>query len=327
MNNLPTLIKFRPVFKEVIWGGKRIAEFKGIPSQGDHVGESWELSPMPGRESIAEGGPFAGRTLNEIVEEYPNEVLGSRAVSRFGARFPLLVKFIDSADDLSIQVHPDDMLAMRRHGSLGKSEMWLSLRPAEGAYLYAGFNRKLTPEEFRKAVKENTIIGDLKKFYTREGDTFFLPAGRVHSIGKGNFVLEIQEASDLTYRIYDYDRRDAEGNPRALHVEESIDAIDFHDLDMRAGHVWPEAGKSEVMTSTQHFKASLLEIAEPTKIALPTGQSFTILIVVKGNAEVEGADGEKHLLTCGTTVLVPAATEQLTAAPTDGRAQIVTVEI
>ena len=184
------ILKFEPIFKSVIWGGQRIARFKGIAPQGDHIGESWELSPMEGNESVVAEGPFKGIGLNRLIADRGDEIMGTRLMKACGGRFPLLIKFIDSTDDLSVQVHPDDDLAARRHnGSLGKTEMWYSILPAEGAYLYAGFSRRLDADSFRSAVADNSIIDILRRHDTRPGDVFFLPAGRIHSIGRGNFVL------------------------------------------------------------------------------------------------------------------------------------------
>ncbi|WP_290391676.1 type I phosphomannose isomerase catalytic subunit, partial [Paramuribaculum intestinale] len=195
------------------------------------IGESWEISAVPGHVSVVDRGPLAGQSLTELIDTYGADLVGRHIYERYGSAFPLLIKLIDAKAYLSVQVHPDDDLAARRHnGSLGKTEMWYSILPAEGAYLYAGFSRRLDADSFRSAVADNSIIDSLRRHDTRPGDVFFLPAGRIHSIGRGNFVLEIQEASDITYRIYDYDRRDAQGNPRQLHIEESVGAIDFNDI-------------------------------------------------------------------------------------------------
>lgn len=302
---LPVL-KFTPVFKSVIWGGKRIAEFKGLPSQGDHVGESWELSPMKGNESVVAEGPFKGSTLPEMMQRYGKEIMGARLFEKYGTKFPLLVKFIDSTDDLSIQVHPDDALAKERHDSLGKTEMWYSVNPADDAYLYAAFKEKITPDEFRAKVADNTIVDVLGKFYPKKGDVFFLPAGRVHSIGRGNFVLEIQEASDITYRIYDYDRRDAQGNPRQLHIEESVDAIDYDDTQMTVGHADPAPGEEIVLEKCPFFTTTLVEVSGSKRLDLTARDSFSIIIATRGNATLMSPEGEVTELTQGTTVLVPA---------------------
>ncbi len=321
------ILKFTPIFKSVLWGGKRIAQFKNMPPQGDHVGESWELSPMKGNESVVSEGPMKGRTLPELMISDGEEIMGKRLYAKYGDKFPLLIKFIDSTDDLSIQVHPDDELAAKRHNSLGKTEMWFSVLPAEGAYLYAGFKKQITPEQFRAMVADNTIVDVLGKFYPKRGDMFFLPAGRVHSIGRGNFVLEIQEASDITYRIYDYDRRDAQGNPRQLHIEESVDSITYNDTEMTVDHFEPKAGEEIVMESCPFFTTTLMEIEGTTTLKLAERDSFSVVISTRGNAVLTAPDGSKTILNQGETVLVPASMESLDITASGDSCEIVTTYI
>lgn len=321
------ILKFTPIFKSVLWGGKRIAQFKNMPPQGDHVGESWELSPMKGNESVVSEGPMKGRTLPELMISDGEEIMGKRLYANYGDKFPLLIKFIDSTDDLSIQVHPDDELAAKRHNSLGKTEMWFSVLPAEGAYLYAGFKKQITPEQFRAMVADNTIVDVLGKFYPKRGDMFFLPAGRVHSIGRGNFVLEIQEASDITYRIYDYDRRDAQGNPRQLHIEESVDSITYNDTEMTVDHFEPKAGEEIVMESCPFFTTTLMEIEGTTSLKLAGRDSFSVVISTRGNAVLTAPDGSKTILNQGETVLVPASMESLDITASGDSCEIVTTYI
>lgn len=318
------IFKFTPIFKSVLWGGKRIAEFKGLPSQGDHVGESWELSPMPGHESVVSEGPFAGKTLPELLAAYGREILGNKVYDQTGGKFPLLIKFIDSTQDLSIQVHPNDALAQKRHNSLGKTEMWYSVMPAEGAYLYAGFSQPMTPEKFRKDVADNTIVDDLGKYFVKKGDVFFLPAGRVHSIGQGNFVLEIQEASDITYRIYDYNRRDAEGNLRQLHIDESVDAITYNDVAQEVKNVNPRPGERLELEKCEYFTTDVINIDKEFKLSLPVEESFTILIATRGDIEAVTPDGASVKLPQGQTALVPASIPALTLK---GNGEVVTVSI
>ena len=321
------ILKFTPIFKSVLWGGKRIAQFKNMPPQGDHVGESWELSPMKGNESVVSEGPMKGRTLPELMISDGEEIMGKRLYANYGDKFPLLIKFIDSTDDLSIQVHPDDELAAKRHNSLGKTEMWFSVLPAEGAYLYAGFKKQITPEQFRAMVADNTIVDVLGKFYPKRGDMFFLPAGRVHSIGRGNFVPEIQEASDITYRIYDYDRRDAQGNPRQLHIEESVDSITYNDTEMTVDHFEPKAGEEIVMESCPFFTTTLMEIEGTTTLKLAERDSFSVVISTRGNAVLTAPDGSKTILNQGETVLVPASMESLDITASGDSCEIVTTYI
>ena len=306
------ILKFDPIFNSVIWGGKRIAEFKGLPSQGDHIGESWELSPMEGHESVVSQGTFKGATLPSLIANHGNEIMGERLMKKYDGKFPLLIKLIDSSDDLSVQVHPDDELAAKRHNSLGKTEMWYSIAPAEGAYLYAGFSKHIDAAEFRRQVAENEIIPSLHKYFTHPGDIFFLPAGRVHSIGRGNFVLEIQEASDITYRIYDYDRRDAQGNPRQLHVEESVDAIDFDDTaDLPAENELGVVGELRPLAESSYFKTEIARVDGTMTIDLAARNSFTILVATAGELTVKNADGEISLRQ-GETALVAASTPSIT---------------
>ena len=321
------ILKFTPIFKSVLWGGKRIAQFKNMPPQGDHVGESWELSPMKGNESVVSEGPMKGRTLPELMISDGEEIMGKRLYAKYGDKFPLLIKFIDSTDDLSIQVHPDDELAAKRHNSLGKTEMWFSVLPAEGAYLYAGFKKQITPEQFRAMVADNTIVDVLGKLYPKRGDMFFLPAGRVHSIGRGNFVVEIQEASDITYRIYDYDRRDAQGNPRQLHIEESVDSITYNDTEMTVDHFEPKAGEEIVMESCPFFTTTLMEIEGTTTLKLAERDSFSVVISTRGNAVLTAPDGSKTILNQGETVLVPASMESLDITASGDSCEIVTTYI
>ncbi len=320
---LPVL-KFTPIFKSVLWGGTRIAEFKGIESQGDHVGESWELSPMPGHESEVADGPFKGKTLPEMLHEHGREIMGEKLYERYGDHFPLLIKFIDSTQDLSIQVHPDDELAAKRHNSLGKTEMWYSVLPTPTAYLYAGFNRGMTPETFRSMVADSTIVDALTKYYTKPGDVFFLPAGRVHAIGEGNFVLEIQEASDITYRIYDYNRRDAQGNLRQLHVDESVDAINYNDKTQEVKNVTAKPGEQALVEDCPYFTTTLVNVDGEFFLPLAKRQSFTLLIATKGSLVVVDSEGRETSLPQGQTLLVPATMPAVTLR---GTGEVVTVYI
>lgn len=318
------VIKFEPIFKSVLWGGTRIAEFKGLPSQGDHVGESWELSPMDGHESVVADGPFKGKTLPELLREHGREIMGERLFERYGDRFPLLIKFIDSTQDLSIQVHPDDELAATRHNSLGKTEMWYSVLPTSTAYLYAGFNQEMDAEKFRAKVADSTIVDTLTKYYTKPGDLFFLPAGRVHAIGEGNFVLEIQEASDITYRIYDYNRRDAQGNLRQLHVDESVDAINYNDKTQEVKNVTAKPGEQALLEDCNYFTTTLINVEGDYFLPLAKRGSFTVLIATKGNLTVVDGEGRETTLPQGQTVLVPA---EVPAVTLKGTGEVVTVYI
>lgn len=318
------ILTFEPYYKSVLWGGERIARFKGTASKGHNIGESWEISPMEGHESVVTSeGPNKGRRLTELVAEKGSELMGDRLMARFNGRFPLLVKIIDSNADLSIQVHPDDRLAAERHGSLGKTEMWYSLSPAENAYLYAGFNRPMNPRDFRARIDNHTIVDTLSKFFTRPADVFFLPAGRVHAIGAGNLVLEIQEASDITYRIYDYDRRDAQGRARELHVDQSIDAVNYADTYTpgRVPNIPAVAGRETPVLSNPFFTITIVGVDGPTELPLKGRDSFTILFVTRGQVTVTQPDGSSVTLTQGQSALVAASTPSVTL---DGDGDVIT---
>jgi len=312
--NLP-ILKFAPIFKTVLWGGQRIAAFKGLPVQGSHVGESWELSPMAGWESVALTPPFEDRTLPSLIEEYGREILGPRIFAETDAHFPLLVKFIDANDDLSIQVHPDACMAGRRHNCNGKNELWYSIAPLDGAYLYAGFNTGVDAALVRRKIEDKSLIGVLRKFYTQPGDVFYIPAGCVHSLGPGNLVLEIQEASDITYRVYDYDRCDADGRPRQLHIEESIEAMDYSDNNMALKRFEPVENEDVRIVESQHFTTTFLSVSAPLTVPLAGRDSFSIFVAVKGSAVLVDDLGRECELRQGDTALIPASVPAVRVLP------------
>ena len=220
-------LKFEPILKQTLWGGDKIIPFKHLNSDLKGVGESWEISGVEDNESVVANGPDKGLTLADMVRRYREELVGEANYARFGNKFPLLIKFIDAKQDLSIQVHPADDLAKNVHNSMGKTEMWYVISAQEGAGLYSGFSKQITPDEYVERVENNTIMDVLQFHPVKSGDVFFLPAGRIHAIGKGIFIAEIQQTSDITYRIYDYNRKDANGKGRELHTALAKDAIDY----------------------------------------------------------------------------------------------------
>lgn len=318
------VLKFTTYFKPVIWGGERIARFKHMPSQGTDIGESWELSPMPGHESTVADGPYEGLTLNRLVAEHPEEILGRKVNTRWQGKFPLLVKIIDSNDDLSIQVHPDDRYAGRHHGTLGKTEMWYSIDPQPGAYLYAGFNRPMDAATFKRMIDDNTIVSALAKFDVAKGDFFYLPAGRVHAIGKGNLVVEIQEASDITYRIYDYDRRDSKGNPRDLHVDQAKEVVNYDDIPDEKENIIPLKGEEAQLADCEYFTATVRDIDKSAAIETGAFDSFTIIISIEGDMAVTTPDGQTTPLPQGHTLLVPACQPSVSIT---GSGKVITVHL
>lgn len=319
-------LRFEPILKQTLWGGGKIIPYKHLDVELPRVGESWELSGVKGSESVVAGGEFAGRPLPALIEELRGKLVGEKVYARFGNEFPLLIKFIDAREDLSIQVHPDDRLAAERHGSKGKTEMWYVVDADPGSHLLTGFSRQITPEEYAARVADNTITEVLRRYEIRPGDCFFLPAGRIHSIGAGAFIAEIQQTSDITYRIYDFNRRDAQGSPRELHTELAKAAIDYTVLpDYRTRYA--ESPDCEVrLAECPYFVTSLFDLTRPMSCDLTVCDSFTAVIVVDGAGELADDTGGRTPLRRGETLLIPAATRQATFIP-DGRMKVLTSRI
>lgn len=319
-------IRFVPYLKSVIWGGDKICRYKGIKTPDDgcgkpdeKIGESWEISAVPGHESVVAEGPYKGMKITELIERFGPELLGTAVFDRYGGKFPLLVKIIDAQDNLSVQVHPGDELAMARHGSLGKTEMWYVIDADKGAKIYSGLNRELTPEEYVKMVEDNSIEQALAVHDSHAGDVFFLPAGRVHSIGAGNLLAEIQESSDITYRIYDYDRRDAEGNPRELHTEQAKDAIDYT-LHEEYRSAQPDPTQADaVIAECEHFKVDRVLVDGEMELTFDDS-SFTVVMCLAGEVRLESSEGGVAVK-AGETVLVPAV---VTSFKLKGKATLLT---
>jgi len=318
------ILTFKPIYKSVLWGGSRIAEFKHEDNKQENIGESWELSPVPGHESVVDEGEYAGKNLCELVELFGAELIGKRTVEKYNSQFPLLIKFIDSCQDLSVQVHPDDKLARAKHNSAGKTEMWYAVAPTPDAYLYDGFSRKMDKSSFTAAIEDKTIIDCLAKHNVRKGHVFYLPAGRVHAIGAGNFVLEIQQASDVTYRIYDYDRRDANGNLRQLHVQDALEAINFDDSTPEALNVQGKIGEVQTLVDCPFFKTCLLDVDGDFDLCLDKDQSFTIIINTNGNVTLTSPDNKTTDMPQGRTALIPAS---MPSVKLSGKGEVVIVTI
>ncbi len=306
---------FKPILKKIIWGGSAICPFKGITPVQDGIGESWELSHVEDNYSVVANGPLEGKSLDELIKSYGSKLLGVKVKERFGTTFPLLIKFIDAHADLSIQVHPDDEMAKKRHNSFGKTEMWYVINAAKGAALYSGFSQQIDAEEYVKRVKENTIMDVLQRYEVAPGDVFFLPAGRVHAICAGCFVAEIQQTSDLTYRIYDYNRKDANGNERELHTELAKDAIDYTLYPDYRTHYKSEINEAVQLASCQYFTTNLLDIDSPMTRDLNQYDSFFVYICMEGEAMIKDNKGNEIPVHRGQTVLIPADTQHLTIHP------------
>jgi len=299
-------LKFNPILKEIIWGGDEICRFKNLYPQRSGIGESWELSHVKNNVSIVANGALKGKSLEELIETYKGKLVGEKVLARFGTTFPLLIKFIDAHAPLSVQVHPDDALAKKRHNSFGKTEMWYVVRATRGAYLYSGFARLTTPEEYVRSLDDDTFIDYLQRYEVKPGDVFFLPAGRVHAIGAGCFIAEIQQTSDITYRIYDYNRKDANGNPRELHTELAKDAIDYKVYpDYKSDYI-PGQQPVQTLVSCPYFTTNLIEGKKGGVIQTAHPDSFSIYIGLEGNTLLTDANGFSIELRQGETALLPA---------------------
>ncbi|GAB6395306.1 MAG: mannose-6-phosphate isomerase [Bacteroidales bacterium] len=315
--NLPLEpLAFKPLLKQTLWGGNGICLFKGITPVQDGIGESWELSHLDGNYSLVAGGVYDGLSIDALVHTYRQQLLGAHVLDRFGPRLPLLIKFIDARDDLSVQVHPNDALAMKRHNSFGKTEMWYVVNADPGAVIYSGFARRIDAREYAQRVKEGSIMDVLQRYEVRKGDVFFLPAGRIHAIGAGCLIAEIQQTSDITYRIYDYDRKDADGNPRPLHITLSKLAIDFSFPQGQRYAYEPLKNVPVPLAICPYFTTHLLELDTPFVRNVQALDSFIIYICMKGVAVLHDNKGNQFSVARGQTLLVPACTEQVTLYPT-----------
>jgi len=309
-------IKFTPILKDKIWGGEKLKtalgkEFSPLPN----AGESWEISGVPGNVSVVENGFLAGNTLNEVLEIYMGDLVGDKNYQQYGNDFPLLIKFIDANDVLSIQVHPDDKLAEERHNSFGKTEMWYVMQADEGASLISGFSKDVNKETYLKHLKENSLDEILASHKVAPGDVFYIPAGRVHAIGKGILLAEIQQTSDVTYRIYDFDRKDDQGNTRELHTEQALDAIDYKFYEGLKTDYKAENNQTTEVVKCDYFKTNVLEFDQAIKKDFYALDSFLIYMCSEGSFEIEYEDGKTEKVNKGETVLVPAELRTITLKP------------
>lgn len=304
-------LKFNALLKSTLWGGDKIIPFKNLDVQQENVGESWEISGVKGNETIVADGPYAGKKLNELVEELKGKLVGEDNYQRFGNEFPLLIKFIDARQDLSIQVHPTDEIAKMQGKERGKTEMWYLMDSDKDATLLCGLKKKITPEEYAQMVENDTIVDAIDRYEVKEGDCFFLPAGRIHAIGTGCFLAEIQQTSDVTYRIYDFKRKDKDGNYRQLHTKEAAECINYNvESNYRTDYTLVK-NQGVSLVQCPYFNTAVYDLDEPMTIDYSELDSFVILIGVKGNATITDNEGNTFTLQAGESVLVPATTETL----------------
>lgn len=313
MNLYP--LKFKPILKSIIWGGDEICKFKGVTPEQDGIGESWEISSVKGNVSVVANGELENKDLSEIIDTYKAQLVGKKNFETFGNTFPLLIKFIDARDNLSIQVHPDDELAKKRHDSFGKTEMWYVINATPSAFLYSGFEKQMTPESYVKSIEDNTFVDSLAKHDVKAGDVFFLPAGRVHAIGAGTFIAEIQQTSNITYRIYDYNRKDANGNGRELHTELAKDAIDFKLYDNYKNSYTRAENQPVRLESCRYFTTNLLEVTKDITRDYSDIDSFVAYICMGGACSIKDDKGNDLSIKQGETILIPADTKSVAISP------------
>lgn len=309
------ILRFTPWLRTMVWGGERIAPYKGICTEQTRIGESWEISAFRDHETVVSEGEFAGLTLTELVRMKKGGLVGDRVYAEYGDKFPLLIKFIDARDDLSIQVHPDDDMAARVHSDKGKTEMWYVVDASESASLYSGLSEAITPEEYERRIADQTITDVLARFEVKEGDVFFLPAGRVHAICAGSFIAEIQQTSDLTYRIYDYGRPGLDGKPRELHTGLAKQAIDYKVYDDYKTEYAVVKNAENVIVKCRYFTTALFELTEEFTKNLSELDSFVTLMCVRGAATLCLPGHSAVSVRQGQTVLVPASARSLSVTP------------
>lgn len=322
MNLYP--LKFNPILKERLWGGTKLKDVLGKPIENDITGESWELSTVKGDVSIVANGDFSGTSLQELINQYPEELLGNSVYARFGTEFPILIKFIDAKQDLSIQLHPNDELAKKRHNSFGKTEMWYIMDADEGAELIVGFNRDVTREEYAKSIEEDTLLDLLNYESVKEGDTFFINTGKMHAIGAGVLLAEIQQTSDITYRVFDFNRKDKNGNLRELHTDLALDAIDYTKKDDFKVNYSDSKDSVHNMVSCPYFNTNFLELTKDLDQDASARDSFTIYMCVGGKATISNEFGSVSIKK-GETTLVPARSKKINISTTSAKLLEVTI--
>ncbi len=308
-------LKFEPILKEKIWGGEKLIEVLNKNSIKKNIGESWEISDVENDTSIVANGSLKGQSLKQLIREFKSDLVGEKIYNHFGEKFPLLIKYIDAKEALSIQLHPDDVLAKKRHNSFGKTEMWYVMQADEKANLIVGFKNKVSPNEYEQHVKNNSLLSVLNVDEVSEGDVYFIEPGKIHAIGAGVLLAEIQQTSDVTYRIYDWERPNPDGTFRDLHTKEAIDAIDYSVKDSYNSKYNKEENTASEMVSCPYFTTNILPITKTLNINHSDKDSFVIYMCVKGNATFSHQNNEEKLR-YGETILIPACIKEFEISTT-----------
>jgi mannose-6-phosphate isomerase len=314
---------FEPNLHSVVWGGQKIRTYKGLTPNDEAIGESWEVSAVPSSVSIVSNGEQKGKDLVTLIAEAPQQILGEQVAAKYGGQLPLLVKFIDAKRDLSIQVHPNDEMAQRVHQKMGKSEMWYVIKADPGSFLYAGFKQQITADEYARRVADGTITEVLARHEVKAGDVFYIPAGRVHAICGGIMLAEVQQSSDVTYRIYDYNRPGMDGKPRQLHTELAAQALDYH-VEKEYRTVYTKQTDSAVqIIDSPYFDVRVTEMTGNFHRNLLKYDSFIISACIEGDCKIRiRATGDEILLREGNSCLIPAVVADYDVIPVNGRTRI-----
>ena len=308
-------LKFQPLYKYRMWGGNKLRTALNKAYEGENIGESWEISDVQGDETKVMNGSLAGHTLRSLADKFKGDFLGKAVYEKFGNEFPLLIKFIDAKTPLSIQVHPHDHIAKERHNSFGKNEMWYVMAADEGAEIIVGFDQKVDKETYTQKLEEGNILEVMNAEKTSAGDVFNIPTGRVHAIGAGVLLAEIQQTSDITYRIYDYNRVDkATGKTRELHNDLAIDVIDFEVHDSYKTNYEKTVNARSKMVHTPYFKSNILPSSEPQKVDYSNMDSFVIHICTEGAYNIYFNDEAYHVKK-GESLLLPAQIDGIEIQP------------
>ena len=303
-------LKFKPIYKSPLWGGSRIAELPGRKGVPETCGESWEISTVENNISVVSEGALKGNSLEELIEIYMGELVGEKIYSEFGLHFPLLVKIIDANSDLSVQVHPDDEYAYNNHHSIGKTEMWYVMQAGENSTIINGFNKETTGEEVQDFINREKLPEILNTIPARAGDIHFIPSGRVHAIGSGVMLAEIQQSSDITYRLYDWGRKDEKGQGRELHIPQALDVLDFSS-EYSFHHPVTETNRTVCIAQCDYFTANIIDVKEKLICDYSDLDSFVIIMNTSGKCSIKSPESDYTVLQTGETVLIPAGFDEI----------------
>ena len=318
------ILRFDPLFRKVRWGGTKLGDFKNAVLPSGSIGESWEISGLSGHETCVSDGLLKGMSVSQLLEKYGEFILGKNLYKKFGNFFPLLIKFIDADDDLSVQVHPDDECAP---DGLGKTELWYIIKAESGSYIYSGFNRPVSRDRLLESLGQNKLVNLLAKHFSTPGDVFYIPAGRIHSIGAGNLLLEIQQTSSTTYRLHDYNRHQEDGSFRELHIENALEVIDYSPTDFGLARPQMLINCETRIKTTPFFTVTAAQVMNELRLEVAELHSPRVIVSIEGTGVITDSFGNTAKIRRGQTLLIPAATEYVDIVATSTPLKIITIFI